>query len=356
MLPLQRSASGQFLTNWGAECGYTMAFIESKLPKMAKAFDANWDKVMLGASDFIDGQTNGTCAKKYLFMSDAERMRAADAGTLAADLVMAFNDMGVMNGSIAMLLSGKLDDEPNACVMLSGIPLGFMDGFIAKVGDHCDSQYTSVYKQKQCIRVKIMYYGGGADMKRDLVLIYKGKVIGGVTVEASDIVVSSDAFVEGNQLGHDKERTEIGNLYHSSRLRGGGGPSVLFTFYLELPIGTDVHKLLSEFAPLLPPATCIPATPATLRAVAEVDYPESKRIVGGYSRRHGVSRLERLQHFDRELVTYELVCSVMRPYLDAPDYRKDLLCATAPVDARNLASLVVRARARACYCALVSSS
>ena len=252
--------------------------------------------------------------------------------------------MDVLNKKIAAKLGGKLDDKPNACVMLSAVKLTFLDGKMAVIGIHCDSLHTSIYNKKRCKRVKIMFYGGGADMKRDFVFTFKGKIIGGVEVQAGDIIISSDAFLEGNQMGHNKERTDIRDLGHCGRLRGGGGgPSVLFTFYLQLPDATDVVKLLSELAQELPPATCIPATPATLRALEEVDYPESKRIIGGYSRSFGFTRVALLQRFDRTLITYDLMCRVMKPYLEAPDYRKDLLNPTATKDSKDVANLGVRA-------------
>ena len=244
------------MTAWGKKHGFDVFFMEQKVSIVKNVFSADWDKGLLAINQHIGGQLVNSVAKKYLYESHVEPMRAAAAGTWRADLAKLFDDMVTMNEKLAKALDLTLDPKPTACAMLSGALSKLLGGKIAKVTDHKDSLNVSTNKDgKPCKRVKIMYYGGGADMERDLVFIFMGKVIGGVTVEAGDIVISSDAFLDSNPWG----------LLHSSRLRGGGGPSGLLTFYADLPDDTEVVELLSQLE--LPTAECVYATDTTLRVL-----------------------------------------------------------------------------------------
>ena len=314
--PSQTSVStGHFITKVGLDFGFDLDFIKQKLPIKKKAFGADWDKGLLGLNKFINGQMHYDVPKRYMYDDRVAAWRTKPAGTWEASTAQLFDDMQAMAMVIAGALNMTLDAKPNACAMLSAIPAKLLGGKLTKVTDHVDSLAEAVINGKVCKRVKIMMFGGGEDMKRDLVLIHMGLVIGGVAVEASDVVISSDAFLQRNGLGPGNK-----DLLHSSRLRGGG-PSALLTSYAYLPNDTPVAELLNALE--LPPAMCIPATAATLRVLLKTDYPHSRHILGPYSRRFIYGG--RVVVGEIEGFTEAFVRNVMKPFLAAVDFDKELI-------------------------------
>ena len=318
---LQVSPDGRYyVTQHGVDNDYDIDFVMSQMPSLPGAFGHNCDKALQGMCAFVDKQQHGEVLKRHGLdgekSNNVAHLRAAPPGSPKADFVAHFDAVMAFCAILAAATGCMLDSYRNVCIMLSG-PFKHLVRVVgsAKVSDHTDHDaYRSGVDRGIYAQQKILIFSGSDAMGRHLVLVTGGRVIGGLIVQAGDVVVSGPAFRTGNGMGIDGA-----DIKHGSRLENSSITTIsgLTTAYLFVEEGKDIAELLARVQ-LPPAAATVFATAATLHALAATPC---VRLEGTYTRLANDLRLLVIP----DGLTYELIREVMDPFLLAVEYDKRLI-------------------------------